>query len=172
MSISPWPGNSTNSVLFLLDAAHRVEEEYLEAWLEGDRIRQSFSGNVERIVVPIAGAPERIPAQNLAPVLQLPADTLVVPVRVVWLKALDVKNTTPRIRDLLFGNPRHPGPAKARRILRRHPRRAKCISGTPATLAELRERLRHRLGRQGRCEPSTQRLSKKNAFRGRRFEVH
>ncbi|MDH3350945.1 MAG: glycerol-3-phosphate 1-O-acyltransferase [Gammaproteobacteria bacterium] len=146
MSISPWPGNSTNSVLFLLDAAHRVEEEYLEAWLEGDRIRQSFSGNVERIVVPIAGAPERIPAQNLAPVLQLPADTLVVPVRVVWLKALDVKNTTPRIRDLLFGNPRHPGPAKARRILRRHPRRAKCISGTPATLAELRERLRHRLG--------------------------
>jgi glycerol-3-phosphate O-acyltransferase len=146
MSFNPWPTDTASNILFVLDAAHHVEQRHLEAWLDRERKKQDTSGEVERVVLPIAASPEHIPIQKLKPALELPSDTLVVPVRVVWLKALDVKSTTPRIRDLIFGNPRHPGPIKAYRILKKHPLRAKCISGTPATLGELRERLQNRLG--------------------------
>ena len=144
MSVSPWPTDNTDNVLFVLDAAHRVEQQHLEAWL--DRTKRAYSGGVRHVVVPIAGSPERISTRDLLPALEVPPATLIIPVRVVWLKALDVKNTTPRFRDLIFGNPRQPRPAKARRILTKHPMRAKCISGKPATLHELQERLQHRLG--------------------------
>ena len=148
MSVSPWPRDESKSVLFVLDAAHRIEQEHLEDWLERERAKCDFQGNVERAIVPIADSPDHIPAENLLGVLDLPDDTLLVPLRIVWLKGLDVKSTKPRFRDLLFGNPRHPGPMKARRILKTHPRRAKCISGAPATLGELRLRLERRLGAQ------------------------
>jgi len=147
VSVSPWPRDESKSVLFVLDAAHHVEQQHLESWLERERSKCDFQGKVERVIVPIADSPEHIPAENLLGVLDLPDDTLLVPLRVVWLKGLDVKSTKPRFRDLLFGNPRHPGPMKARRILKAHPRRAKCISGAPATLGELRLRLEHRLGK-------------------------
>ncbi|MCH9696213.1 MAG: glycerol-3-phosphate 1-O-acyltransferase [Gammaproteobacteria bacterium] len=146
MSLSAWPDNVAGDILFLMDAAHDVEREHLNGWLERDSEKQKHTGNVERVVVPIAASPERIPTRDLLTKLHLPAETLVIPVRVVWLKALDVKNTTPRIRDLLFGTPRHPGRFKARRILKNHPMRAKCVSGKPATLGELTERLTSRLG--------------------------
>ena len=146
MSVSRWPADDTNSVLFVLDAAHRVEQKHLETWLERERKKRGFSGSAEYVAVPIADAPEHIPAERLLPAMDLPGETLVVPVRVVWLKGLDVKSTKPRFRDLLLGNPGRPGPMKASRILKKHPMRAKCISGAPATLVDLRQRLQHRLG--------------------------
>jgi len=146
MSASPWPADRTDSVLLVIDAAHRVEQQHLESWLEREREKHGFRGRVEKVVVPIAGSPERVYAENLCPAVDLPADTLVVPVRVVWLKGLDVKSTTPRFQDLLLGNPRRPGPIRAHRILKKHPKRAKCVSGAAATLSDLRLRLEHRLG--------------------------
>jgi glycerol-3-phosphate O-acyltransferase len=146
MSVSPWPADNTHSVLLVVDAAHRIEQQHLESWLERERAKCGFLGKVEQVVVPIADSPEGIHADNLCPAVGLPDDTLVVPVRVVWLKGLDVKSTTPRFRDLLLGNPRRPGPIRARRILKYHPRRGKCVSGKPATIKDLRQRLEHRLG--------------------------
>lgn len=146
MSVSPWPTNDTKSILFVLDAEHRVEQEHLEAWLDRKSDQRVGSPNVECAVLPLAHSRKRGQSNDLLPAMDLPDETLVVPLRVVWLKRLDVKNTTPRFRDLLFGHPRHPGPAKARRILKKHPRRAKCISGKPATLREMQQRLQHRLG--------------------------
>ena len=130
----------------MLDAAHSVEQQHLEAWLDRGRAKLEHPVEAERIVVPIADSPEAIPLDKLRQVVNRPAGTLVIPVRIVWLKGLDVKNTTPRFRDLIFGNPRHPGPSKARRLLKKHPMRAKCISGKPATLQDLTDRLHHRLG--------------------------
>jgi len=130
----------------VLDAAHRIEQKHLEAWLEREPNQREGSANVECAILPIADSRKRGLSNDLLPAMDLPDDTLVVPLRVVWLKRLDVKSTTPRFRDLLFGHPRHPGPAKARRILRKHPRRAKCISGKPAKLCDLQQRLQHRLG--------------------------
>ena len=146
MKVSPWPTNDTRNVLLVLDAAHRVEQQHLEAWLERERTKRAYSGTVERVVLPLAESPEDLPAESLFSIPSLTDDTLVVPARVVWLKGLDVKGTTPRLRDLLFGSPRRPGPVRARYVLKRHPMRAKCISGKPATLEELRLRLEHRLG--------------------------
>ena len=146
MRVSPWPTKDTDNVLFVLDASHRVEQQHLEAWLERERTKHPFTGDVDYVVVPIADAPERIPSDALIPALRVPDNTMVVPIRIVWLKGLDVKSATPRFRDLLFGNPRHPGLFRARRVLKNHPMRAKCISGTPATLAELRQRLQQRIG--------------------------
>ncbi len=142
MSVGPWPAAPDANVLFLLDTAHEVEQHHLERWLQAER-PQNYAGNVSFVSVPIAAADERIPAAALGAALDVPADTLVSPVRVVWLSSLDLKNTTPRFRDLLFGNRRYPGPRKARRILERHPTRAECIHAEPATLAELRERHEH-----------------------------
>ena len=146
MKVSPWPTDDTSNVLIVLDAAHRVEQQHLEAWLERERVKRAYSGTVEHVVLPLAESPENLPAGTLFGVPNVADDTLVVPARVVWLKGLDVKGTTPRLRDLLFGSPRRPGPMRARYILKRHPMRAKCISGKPATFAELRQRLEHRLG--------------------------
>ncbi len=146
MKVSPWPTDDTSNVLIVLDAAHRVEQQHLEAWLERERVKRAYSGTVEHVVLPLAESPENLPAATLFGVPNVSDDTLVVPARVVWLKGLDVKGTTPRLRDLLFGSPRRPGPMRARYILKRHPMRAKCISGKPATFAELRQRLEHRLG--------------------------
>ena len=146
MSASPWPSNHTDSIVFLLDAAHQVEQQHLEAWLDRRRAKLEHPAEAERVVVPIADSPEAIPVDKLKQVVNRAPETLIIPVRIVWLKGLDVKSTTPRFRDLIFGNPRHPGPSKARRLLKKHPMRAKCISGKPATLQDLADRLRHRLG--------------------------
>lgn len=146
MSRNAWPVDAASGILFLVDAAHKVEQQHLEEWLQRQCEKQACAAKVERVVLPIAGSDRQIPVDNLIPALRLPGETLVIPVRVVWLKGLDVKNTTPRIRDLLFGAPRHPGPVKARRILKKHPMRAKCLSGKPATLDELAARLSKRLG--------------------------
>lgn len=155
MSANPWPADRTESILFVLDASHQVEQQHLEAWLDRGREKIDYPVQVEHIVVPIADSPETIPIDNLKSVFGLAPDTLVIPVRIVWLKGLDVKGTTPRFRDLVFGTPRHPGPSKARRILKKHPMRAKCISGAPATLKELSDRLHHRLG----TDPDTDALA-------------
>ena len=146
MRVSPWPTNDTRNVLLVLDAAHRVEQKHLEAWLARERTKKAYSGTVEQVVLPLAESPEDLPAEKLSGIPNVSDDTLIVPARVVWLKGLDVKGTTPRLRDLVFGSPRRPGPMRARFVLKRHPMRAKCISGKPATLAELRLRLEHRLG--------------------------
>jgi glycerol-3-phosphate O-acyltransferase len=146
VSANPWPAGRTESILFILDASHQVEQQHLEAWLDRGREKIDYPVQVEHVVIPIADSPETIPTENLKSALHLAPDTLVIPVRIVWLKGLDVKGTTPRLRDFLFGNPRHPGPSKARRILKKHPMRAKCISGAGATLKELSDRLHHRLG--------------------------
>ena len=146
MKVSPWPTNDTRNVLIVLDAAHRIEQKHLEAWLERERDKSGYSGTVEHVVLPLAESPEGLPAGKIFSVPHVTDDSLVVPVRVVWLKGLDVKGTTPRLQDLLFGSPRRPGPMRARYILKKHPMRAKCICGRPATLEDLRQRLEHRLG--------------------------
>lgn len=180
MSVSPWPADDTDNVLIVLDAAHRIEQQHLEAWLAREHGKRGFAGNVEQVVVPIADSPEGLHGDDLRPALDLPEQTVVVPVRVVWLKGLDVKSTTPRFRDLLFGNMRRPGPIRARRILKTHPMRAKCVAGASATIREMRERLAHRLG----ATPDQEQLAEfvvgqasialdiaERRFRGSRYKV-
>jgi glycerol-3-phosphate O-acyltransferase len=62
------------------------------------------------------------------------------------LSSIDAKNSVPRWRDLLWGNPRRPKTERARRILKKNPERAQCIVARPATLDELRQRFAARRG--------------------------
>ncbi len=140
MTPMPWQATGQQDVLYILDAAHRVEEDLLRGWIEEQHQAVGFAGEARFVVVPIARSPENIPTRALGGALDVPADTLILPVRVAWMNSVDQKSVTPRLRDLVWGNPRKPGQARARRILRRHPERAQCVAADGATLEELRQR--------------------------------
>lgn len=149
MTASPWPTENIENLLFLLDASHDVEQQMLESWLKEHGETRETQGQVRQVVIPISASPKRIPTEGVSAALDMPPDTLIVPLRVVWLTSLDTKDTTPRFRDLLFGNPRHPGRRKARRILEKQPGRAEYVAAAPATLEELENRLKHCLDASG-----------------------
>ncbi|MBT8149019.1 MAG: glycerol-3-phosphate 1-O-acyltransferase, partial [Gammaproteobacteria bacterium] len=148
MNLNPisWPSGEPGQILFLLDAAHEVEEQLLREFVEEQRIAAGYKGEIYSIVLPISRDPENIPSERLENVLDLDAGTAVVPLRVAWLRSLHQKNNAPRVRDLLFGNPRRPGPARARRFLKDRADRVKVLVAQSATLHELRERMRERRG--------------------------
>ena len=63
----------------------------------------------------------------------------VVPLRVAWrLPAFD-RDRALKLRHLIFGDPRYPGPLRARFILWRDRRRAQILVGEAATLETLNE---------------------------------
>ena len=65
-----------------------------------------------------------IDSTPLVAALALPADTLVAPLRVAWLPSQEDIDSGPRLRDLIFGDPRHPGacarPQNSRASARAH----------------------------------------------------
>ncbi|MFT5483641.1 MAG: glycerol-3-phosphate O-acyltransferase [Halieaceae bacterium] len=144
---NPWPLDNSKDVLFILDASHRVERGLLDDWLSSSSPEPANTGKVDKVVLRIGRAPEKIATQNLEQALNVAADTIIVPLRVAWFTSVDNKNATPRLRDLLSGNPRRPKSGKASRILNKDPSRAKCIVANSASLGELQERLASRLGR-------------------------
>ena len=144
MSKTLWHSISAKSVLFIVDAAHSVEEGVLMDWLNRSQLDSGYEGQVDYCVVPIAHDPENIPTHDLYQALDIDDGTLVVPIRVVWRTSLDDLNRKPRWRDLLRGNPRRPSQKKAESLLSRDPTRAMCISGNPATIGDLRSRYNQR----------------------------
>ena len=144
MSINPWQNINSDQVLFIIDAAHDVEEQLLMQWLSNTKAQLSYTGSVSHCVVPIAHDPEEIDTRDLETALQLEPTALVIPVRVVWKTSLDKINDKPRFRDLLRGNPRRPSQSKAHKLLNDDPSRALCIMGKPATLVDLMQRYQDR----------------------------
>jgi len=144
MTTNPWQEIDSEHVLFIIDAAHEVEENLLMEWLANTKAQVGYPGSVNHCVIPIARDPEKIPTQSLELALPLNGSTLVVPVRVVWKTSLDKINDKPRFRDLLRGNPRRPSLGKAHRILSDDPSRAVCIMAKPATLDDLSSRYKQR----------------------------
>lgn len=144
MSINPWQQIDSDQVLFIIDAAHGVEESLLMQWLSNTKAQLGYAGSVSHCVVPIAHDPEEIETQGLEMALQLNDTALVVPVRVIWKTSFDEIKDKPRFKDLLRGNPRRPSQKKAQRILDDDPSRALCIMGKPATIGDLASRYQHR----------------------------
>ncbi|MEM8941580.1 MAG: glycerol-3-phosphate 1-O-acyltransferase [Pseudomonadota bacterium] len=128
-------------IIVILDASHDVERKLLEEFLAQNVGEHGVTAQIEHCWIPIVNDPENPPVDNLQSLLELPSDTAVLPLRVVWRTSLEKKSTRPRARDLLFGNPRRPSPRRAERILEQNPRRAVCIAGASATLEELRSRM-------------------------------
>ncbi|MBT8115465.1 MAG: 1-acyl-sn-glycerol-3-phosphate acyltransferase, partial [Arenicella sp.] len=141
---NPWQQIDSPNVLFIVDAAHKVEENLLLRWLNQSKLKSGFKGSVSHAVVPIAHNPESIETEGLQMALDVPEETLVVPVRVVWKTKFDTIHNKPRLRDLLAGNPRRPGEHRARRLLELDADQATPIMGEPATLGDLQSRFQQR----------------------------
>ncbi|MEM1401815.1 MAG: glycerol-3-phosphate 1-O-acyltransferase [Pseudomonadota bacterium] len=141
MTTQPWQQlKASQHVIAILDVAHGIEQAELERYLSGQLSEHAIDAEVHQIVLPIARDPEDPPVGNLLPLLDLPEDTQVLPLRVVWRTSLQEKSARPRPRDLLFGSPRRPNPSRARRILRQNPERVFCVAGEPASLENLKRR--------------------------------
>jgi glycerol-3-phosphate O-acyltransferase len=139
---SPWPDPGEDSVLFLLDADNRTEESVLQRWLASTRATSAAEDTkTAQVVLPILyGKKGRLEIGELPGKLGMEGRTSVVPLRVVWLPTKSARQSTPRFRDLILGDPRHPGRFAAQMIMRRNPERARCIAGASATIDELHER--------------------------------
>ena len=149
MGSTPWQTLRDGRAIVILDAAHRVERRLLLTWLRARLAEHRCGARLERVVVPIARRPDQLDASPLVAHLAAGDDTVVLPLRVTWRTSLHDKSSQPRPRDLLFGNPRRPRAWRARRLLARHPERAVCVAGEPATLGELRRRQAQRDGAPG-----------------------
>ena len=139
-SQSPWPEPPEESVLFLLDASHDVEQELLERWLTTTSADSELAhAKVSQLVLPVLfGKKGRLVVGELPQYLEMDGDTRVIPLRVVWLPAKSARESAPRVRDLVLGDPRHPRRLGAKMIMRWNPERARCIAGDSATIGEMR----------------------------------
>lgn len=147
MTTQPWQRlKASKQLIVVLDAAHGVERQELERFLHAAVQEHGIDAELHECVVPIVRDRENIPVKNLLPLLELPGETLVLPLRVVWRSSLEKMSTRPRARDLLFGNPRRPSSSRARRILRQNPERVVPVVGEPASLDQLCTRLRQLQG--------------------------
>ncbi len=149
MPINPWQevlsdakNQSANSMLFIIDSANQVEEQLLRSWLDETLKNTDYTGSVNYIVVQIGHDLENIDSDKLSAALLIEADTVLVPVRVVWKSKLDNPNIAdadkPRWRDLIRGNSRKPSYRKAEKIIDSDPSRAVCVMGVPASLGWLK----------------------------------
>lgn len=135
---------NAESVAFIVDAGNDVEQQVLETWIEEKKREQQLEGapepSVHKIVVPIAAEPEDIPSENLAPLINLADSTVVVPIRVVWLKSPRANNRRSMLRRIFSRNRERPSRSRAARILSKDPSRAVPVAARSATLSDLRRR--------------------------------
>ncbi|MBL9070718.1 MAG: glycerol-3-phosphate 1-O-acyltransferase [Sphingopyxis sp.] len=122
--------------LYIIDARNGVERRILLDWIHatsGDREPQWASLDIE-------DGDHALPIDMLQLRLDGAPSRLVVPLRVAWrIPAFD-RDRALKFRHLIFGDPRHPGPLRARFILWRDRRRAQILVGEAATLDALRDR--------------------------------
>lgn len=126
--------------MVIMDARHQVEAEQLEDWLQVARSTIGRDRRVASFALPVAGEREAAAPAELVRLMEGGDDVTLLPVRVSWRIPGFDQTQGLRLRELVFGDPRSPGPWRARWILKRDRNRAQCITGTPATLNELRQR--------------------------------
>lgn len=111
----------------------------LDTWVRTTSNRGGDSSTADIVHVPLDdGRP--VGDRALQQVLDGPAKTTLVPLRVAWLPERDTGQSAPRLRDLLLGDPRRLNTGVAEVVQRQQRDLARCIAGAPATLAELRKR--------------------------------
>ncbi len=129
----------TNRV-YLLDVRHGVELRQLTSWLAREHGGDTSAGGLKTIALPISDERRVAGSQQLSATLTDGPETLLIPARVSWRIPGFEKSRGIRLRHLLLGDPRAPGRLRAWMILLRNEQRAECITGKPASIAELRQR--------------------------------
>ena len=132
----------TGKSIFILDARHGVEERYLREWLRGREYLGASADDSDCVVLPISveGPSLSLELERLDAMLGAHDDTPVVPMRVAWRVPHLQREHGLRLRDLLLGDPRHPGRLRAALVLMRDRDRAHCLVGAFATIGDLRRR--------------------------------
>ena len=120
---NPWPDGDPGKVLFLLDVRNTFEHELLNGLLQHHLVGDQRVGELQQACLNLADNLEGIDSTPLFAAVELPPDTLVAPLRIAWLPSEDAINSGPRLRDLVFGDPRHPGARRGRKILETAPQR-------------------------------------------------
>ena len=136
----PGPYPEGRRLLFLLDAGNSLEKRILGEWLDAMRNSGQPSSDVQQLVIPISKGDANLNTAKLATMLAGPDETLLVPLRVVWLPEKTGQESKPRFRDLIFGDPRQPNILRAKWILSSKPHLMKRIAGAEASIEQLRER--------------------------------
>ncbi|PQM26428.1 glycerol-3-phosphate acyltransferase [Sphingopyxis lindanitolerans] len=122
--------------LYIIDARHGVERRILLDWIH------ATSGDTEPVwaSLDIEDGDHALPVDALQTRLGGSPSRQVVPLRVAWRMPAFDRDRALKFRHLIFGDPRHPGPLRARLILWRDRRRAQILVGEAATLDMLRDR--------------------------------
>lgn len=143
-AVLPDDGGDSAERLFILDARHSVDQAILTDWVHATwgeaAAGRANEGKVRWVSLPIADKDDGLPLAPLAAALGGDADRLVVPLRVAWRIPDFESKRALGLRQLLFGDPRNPGPLRARTILMRDRRRAQILMGEAATLGDLQAR--------------------------------
>ncbi|MEZ5502706.1 MAG: glycerol-3-phosphate 1-O-acyltransferase [Halioglobus sp.] len=137
---NPWPGGPSRAVLFILDVRNSFERDLLRGWIQHHAPADSPPAQAPQVCLDLGDDRRGIDSSALVAALALPEDTLVAPLRVAWVPSAEDINSGPRLRDLVFGDPRHPGAWRGRRILRNAPERMHLLAGEPDSVANLRAR--------------------------------
>ena len=132
-------------MLFILDTCNSFEQDLLKGWIEHHR--ESGGTAAQTVCVDLSDDHRSIDSVRLVNALTLPIDTVVAPLRIAWLPSQESIHSGPRLRDLIFGDPRHPNPRRGRKILKTAPQRMHLLSGKPDSVANLRARfeLHHKI---------------------------
>lgn len=126
-------------MIVLLDAASRLERQLLTDWVDRNRPAES---NVT--VLNVLPSRRRLPGQRTDPALSVrlhhDQESYLFPLRVLWLAPERGGARTAQWIDLLkLGDPRDPDALRQRYILNRHPDRIRIISGSGASVGEIRQ---------------------------------
>ncbi|HDY81437.1 MAG TPA: glycerol-3-phosphate acyltransferase, partial [Halieaceae bacterium] len=141
---SPWPARGKQQVLFILDIRNSFEQELLRGWIHQHTPSGSEEFQAPQVCLNLGHDRKGMDSAQLVMALALPADTLITPLRVAWLPSPKAINSGPRLRDFVFGDPRHPGTHRGRKILSQRPERVHLIAGVPDSVANLRTRFERR----------------------------
>lgn len=136
---NPCPGGDCNEVLFVLDVGNSFERDILQQWID-----HHGGTSAPHVALDLGDDRKGIDVSRLQGQLDLAPETRIAPLRITWLPTEEAINSGPRLRDLVFGDPRRPSPKQARKILNRSPGRVHLIKGAPDTLENLRARYRHK----------------------------
>ncbi len=126
--------------LFIIDARNGVERKHLRNWLHSTLPEGGPGQSLNAINISLSDQKNTPKLDSLVDGLNVSPDTLIIPVRVAWRIPKFEESKPLKLRHLILGDPRLPGPIRARSILMRDKRRAHCLMGKPATLAELKHR--------------------------------
>jgi len=137
-------------LLFIADFRNRLEKKLLGKSLAQWSAAFPDTASADVVFLPISRNEQSPDPAGFISSLEVPPETLLVPVRVAWLMPQKNEGVVKplALRHLLFGDPRHPGSLLGRWILFRDPGRAGCITGEPATMADLKSRFMVQQGAQ------------------------